>query len=472
MERSLRFVLLGTFTLRFSTGLTGAMLGLYLADLPAYGGPAVDARLVGVFAATFYLSELVLSPIFGILSDRYGHHRIMLYGPIFGGIAVVITGLTAYWYNTGFQVDAQMPVLGLTRLLEGASTAASVPSILGFIALATAGNELLRGKAAARFEGATLAGLGVGFIVAPTLFDQLGANAFYLNAVVYAVSFLIYWGGVKDPAGETESIESTHVGFGRYLALVRSSHVLLLAPTWIALNASIGLWFSQSLFQFSQANPEFPDQFLMSGFSTAQITGAAIAIAVVFGAGLLYWGNRFKTMRRTTIILLGVIGGGVLVLAGFVVNHAGGLIFVVPIGAIVVAAGGLFVMAGATPAALGPAGRHLRALSRRSRRDHGALFGLPGDRPDRRRTDRWVRRLLARDRRDARRDVRPPRGRPHPARPVAAAGARDRRHERGGHRRAARLSGTTPVLYSGDRWRAALTRAGHRSVVQPLGGVP
>ena len=174
MERSLRFVLLGTFTLRFSTGLTGAMLGLYLAKLPAYGGPAVDARLVGVFAAIFYLSELVLSPIFGILSDRTGHHRVMLYGPIFGAVAVVITGLTAYWLNTGFQVDAQLPILGFTRLLEGASTAASVPSILGFIALATAGNELLRGKAAARFEGATLAGLGFGFIVAPTLFAAIG----------------------------------------------------------------------------------------------------------------------------------------------------------------------------------------------------------------------------------------------------------------------------------------------------------
>ena len=112
---------------------------------------------------------------------------------------MVITGLTAYWLNTGFQVDAQLTILGSTRLLEGASTAASVPSILGFIALATAGNELLRGKAAARFEGATLAGLGFGFIVAPTLFAALGADAFYLNAVVYGISFLIYWRGVKDP---------------------------------------------------------------------------------------------------------------------------------------------------------------------------------------------------------------------------------------------------------------------------------
>ena len=92
-----------------------------------------------------------------------------------------------------------------------------MPSILGFIALATAGNEVLRGKAAARFEGATLAGLGVGFIVAPKLFEAIGPTAFFLNAVVYGVSFLIYWRGVKDPAGEAEAVASPHVGCARYV---------------------------------------------------------------------------------------------------------------------------------------------------------------------------------------------------------------------------------------------------------------
>ena len=361
MERSLVAVLAGTFTLRFSTGLTGAMLGLYLADLPTHGGQRIDATIVGVFAATFYVAELVLSPIFGILSDRLGHHRVMLYGPIFGGIAVVLTGLTT-----------QLPILGATRLLEGASTAASVPSILGFIALATAGNELLRGKAAARFEGATLAGIGVGFIVAPKLFEAIGPTAFFLNALIYGASFLIYWAGVKDPAGEREAVAARHVGFRRYLELIRSAHVLLLAPTWIAVNASIGLWFSQSLFQFSKPNPEFPEQALMRGFDANQITLAAIAIAIVFGAGLLYWGNRFKSMRRTTIILYGILGGAVLVGAGLGANHSGGLPLVVPIGAGLLAGAGLFVLAGATPAALGL----LADISERFPGDRGAIMGL------------------------------------------------------------------------------------------------
>ena len=93
MDRSLWAVIGGTFTLRFSTGLTGAMLAVYLATLPEHGGQPVDAFVVGVFAATFYLAELVLSPFFGALSDRIGHHKVMLFGPVFGAVAVILTAL-------------------------------------------------------------------------------------------------------------------------------------------------------------------------------------------------------------------------------------------------------------------------------------------------------------------------------------------------------------------------------------------
>jgi MFS family permease len=353
-------VLAGTFTLRFSTGLTGAMLAVYLARLPEHGGEVVTATTLAILHAMFYIAELVLSPFFGILSDRLGHHRVMLFGPAFGAIAVILTGLTT-----------NLVILGGTRWLEGASTAASVPSILGFIAIVTATDEGLRGKMSARFEGATLLGIGAGFALAPIAFDTFGPSAFFANAVVYGVSFLIFR-TVQDPAGEAKATAAPHVGFSRYLELTRSSHVWLLAPTWIAVNASIGLWFSQSIFQFAQANPRFPDQLLMRGFSAVEISAAAVGIGVLFGAGLLYWGNRFKNTRRTTIILYGILGGAALVAAGIVVNHSAGLPAAVPLGAAAVAAFGLFVLAGATPAALGL----LADISERFPRDRGAIMGL------------------------------------------------------------------------------------------------
>jgi MFS family permease len=367
MGRSLDGVLLGTFTLRFSTGLTGAMLQFYLADLAKRSPLEVTGASVGLLAATFYLAELILSPIFGILSDRYGHHRVMLWGPAFGAVAVVLTALTS-----------NLVVLGATRWLEGASTAASVPAILGFIAIVTAGDEAIRGRAASRFEMATLAGLGLGFICGPTLFAALHAGAFLLNAALYGVSFVIYRVLVTDPEGERAAVAARHGGFGRYRELLTHSHVWLLAPTWVAVNASIGLWFSQSLFQLAKGDPTRPDQWLLQGFGTFQITAAAIVIAVIFGSGILWWGNRFAIFRRTTIILFGIAGGLGLVAGGLIVNHAafgaganpaqGALVAA----AALLAAAGLFVLAGATPAAVGL----LADVSERFPGDRGAIMGL------------------------------------------------------------------------------------------------
>jgi MFS family permease len=369
MDRSLRAVLFGTFTLRFSTGLTGAMLSTYLANLHKIHPEAleVSAVTVGIFAATFYLAELVLSPFFGILSDRLGHHRVMLWGPMFGAVAVVMTALTTNLF-----------VLGATRWLEGSSTAASVPSILGYIAIATAGSEALRGRAASRFEAATLAGIGLGFIVAPGLFALLGPTAFLLNAVFYGGSLAIYYFGVKDPTGEPEAVARAHTSLARYLTLIRQSHVWLLAPTWIAVNAAIGLWFSQSLFQFQRADPRFPDQWLLRGFSALEVTAGAVVIAIVFGIGIFWWGNRFDRYRRTSIIGGGIFGGITLAIAGMVVNHVAfdatsNILFaaLVVIAALVVAAG-LFVLAGATPAAVGL----LADVSEQFPGDRGAIMGL------------------------------------------------------------------------------------------------
>jgi MFS family permease len=370
MDRSLQSVLLGTFTLRFSTGLTGAMLGVYFGEFAVHHPETgeVSALLVGVLAATFYVAELVLSPIFGVLSDRLGHHRVMLWGPIFGAVAVVLTAITG-----------NLLLIGGTRWLEGASTAASVPSILGYIAIATAGNEALRGRAASRFEAATLAGIGAGLIVATKLFEVLGPTAFLLNALFYGVSFAIYYFGVKDPSGEREAVAREHTTFRRYVELVGHSHVWLLAPTWIAVNGAIGLWFSQSIYQFTNDDLPFrATQWLQQGFTNNEVTIGAIAIAIIFGVGILWWGNRFDRWRRTTIILYGIYGGIALAAAGLIVNHAGfgigsdPLLTGLVLAAAAVVAVGLFVLAGATPAAVGL----LADVSEKFPGDRGAIMGL------------------------------------------------------------------------------------------------
>jgi MFS family permease len=369
LVRSLYAVLVGTFTLRFSTGLTGGLLLFYLARLHVdYGGPRVDETTLAMMTASFYAAELVLATPFGLLSDRIGHHRVMQVGPLFGIVAAVLT-----WLSTN------LLVIGGTRLLEGASTAASVPSILGFIAMITAGDELLRGRASARFEGATLAGIGAGAVAAGVLFDGipgvwhgLHRDAFLVNAALYVVSLLIYRYGVADPRGEREAVAAEHGGWRRYATILTSSHVWVLAPTWIAINAALGLWTTQSLFQLiREPDPRFANQALMGGFVGSQIAlGLGIAL-IVFFAGLAFWGERFRRYRRTTIIGYGIGGGAISVVGAALVNH-GASIPLLAVAAGLLAAFGLFVLAGATPAALGL----LADMSEAFPADRGAIMGL------------------------------------------------------------------------------------------------
>ena len=377
MNRSLWAVQAGTFTLRFSTGLTGAMLTFYLAELPKFHG-VLDQLLglgVGVLVgslafaiihASFYASELLLSPLFGVLSDRQGHWKVMQYGPIFGLVAVIIT-----WATTN------IPLIVGTRLLEGAATAASIPSILGFIAVATAADEGLRGKTVARFEAATLAGLLGGFAVAGPLFTWLGPVGFLVNGLVYLVSLAIYRFGVD--RNLEASLEAPHatgsskIDFSRYRRILGQTHVWLLAPTWVAINAVLGLFTTQTIFQLVRApDPRFADQLLMGGFAPLQISiGLAIG-GLLFFAGLIYWGNRFKALRRTTIILYGIGGGALLVVAAVAVNHSAGLGDLLRLAILAPAAFGLFVLAGATPAAIGL----LADVTEAYPDDRGAIMGL------------------------------------------------------------------------------------------------
>lgn len=399
MDRSLWAVLAGTFTLRFSTGLTGAMLTYYLAAFDQHHGvldqllelppsPVPDAFTFGLIAAAFYASELILSPVFGVLSDRRGHWQIMQWGPLFGLVAVVITWATV-----------NVPLILGTRLLEGAATAASIPSILGFIAVATAMDEGLRGKAVARFEAATLAGLLAGFAVAGPLFAILGTTGFLVNGVLYMVSLSIYrWGvdrnletslqaaratsGAGRPEAELEAAGSGGIEAGprpglvdlsRYRAILGRSHVWLLAPTWVAINAVLGLFTTQTIFQLVRTpDAKFADQLLMGGFRPEQISVGLAVAGLLFFAGLLYWGNRFKNLRRTTIILYGVGGGALLVVAAVGINHSTTMptVLLLLLGALAVL--GLFVLAGATPAAIGL----LADVTEAYPEDRGAIMGL------------------------------------------------------------------------------------------------
>jgi predicted MFS family arabinose efflux permease len=227
----------------------------------------------------------------------------------------------------------------------------------------------------ARFEAATLAGLLLGFVIAGPLFEAFGPTAFLANAVVYGVSFAIYKLGVPAHA-EPEPAARGHdpdEGLHRYLRILRGSHVWLLAPTWIAINATLGLYTSQTLFQLvREPDPRFSSQHLMGGFDPLQVSAGLAIAGLLFFAGLFYWGGKFKSMRRTSIIIYGIVGGAVMLTAGAAINHVGANPLPLLLVLVAIAAAGLFVLAGATPAAIGL----LADMTEAYPEDRGAIMGL------------------------------------------------------------------------------------------------
>jgi MFS family permease len=360
-------MLLATFVLRVSTAVTGGLL-LFLVAEHTRGngsGPGVQALLSG----GFYTTELTGAIVFGVLADRYGRKVVMLLGPIFGGIAVFMTGLTTH-----------IPVLFVTRLLEGGSTAASVPSTLGFIAAETAQDERLRGRVVSLFEFVSLGGmLAVGPALSGILWDRLGRTAFFLNCLFYLAALGLYAYGVhevrKDRQVDLAATPVTHENMTspvvRYIRIVTNRKVLLFAPTWLAINAILGLWAIQAPLLLT-GNKHDPGQFLMQGISATSIGIGEAALAVVFGAGLLFWGLTYARFRRTTMLLMGVGAFVVMTFDVLAVNHLGGTstTLLVAFGGVGMVA--LFVMSGATPAALGL----LADVSEGFEEDRSAIMGL------------------------------------------------------------------------------------------------
>jgi MFS family permease len=361
MTASMRALLLGTLTLRTATGTTGALLIVWNKHLNTTGAVSITPVDLATITLAFYVTELIGSPIFGIIADRVGRKPVMLLGPLFGLAAVLLTPFAA-----------TIPLLIGTRLLEGSSTAASVPSILSYVAANTSHDEKLRGRVVTLFEVATLGGLLVaGTALAGPLWEIFGTSAFYINGAIYLLSLALFAYGVKDEHAAPPQHDEGRLR--KYAKLFSQRGILLFVPTWVSINAIIGVWVPQGLnLLLGDAGVDVTGQFLLSGFPFVVITTAFAFVALIGGVGLFFWGNRFANYRRTTILLFGLVAFVVAMAAIFIMNRLTGTDLVLIAALFVAICASMFFIAGATPAALG----FLADVSERYHTDRSAVMGL------------------------------------------------------------------------------------------------
>src|SRR5438874_8668519 len=137
---SLRVAIGSSFILRLAGASTGFLLQLYLKRVVH-----ADANLIGVLSGVYYVTELLLAPMFGAFSDLRGRKPFLVLGPLAGAVAVQIHPLTTI-----------AAILAIGRLLEGVTTAANAPATPGYLADPTSATgpktAAFPGRARGRYE--------------------------------------------------------------------------------------------------------------------------------------------------------------------------------------------------------------------------------------------------------------------------------------------------------------------------------
>jgi MFS family permease len=315
----------------------------------------VTAGIASLVAVTFYASELIGAPIFGAWSDRVGRKPFMLLGPIFGGIAAQLMGVTMV-----------IPVIILVRILQGLSTATAAPATLGYLSAETASSESFRGRVMGFYEAATVVGLALGAAVGGKLHDQFGSVSFTIVAAMYVLA-LVPFLFVRDRA----TVPQPRSGHRKLLTRMLNRRIMRFAPAWLAANAVLGAWFSVG--PFLAAGAPNRAQFLMRGFSPGDIGMAYLVFGILFTAGAITWGFVMPTIGRHATLMIGVGGLGFTSLMLWALNHvpfdATHTLVPLLVGLIMI---GVFVESGFTPAALA----YLAEIAEERAEDRGSVMGV------------------------------------------------------------------------------------------------
>jgi MFS family permease len=351
--RSISLALSGTFVLRCASYAAG-LLVLVSLGIKSRNEADLTAGVASLVAVTFYASELIGAPIFGAWSDRIGRKPFMILGPILGGIAAQLMGLTMV-----------LPVLVLVRMLQGLSTATAAPSTLGFLSSQTATSEKFRGRVMGFYEAATVVGLALGAAVGGKLHDQFGAYSFTIVAGIYVLALLPFL-FVRDRAWVPRVHSHRNV-----LARMLNRRIMRFAPAWLAANAVLGAWFSVG--PFLAAGAPNHAQFLMRGFNAGEIGMAYLVFGIVFTVGTITWGFVMPIIGRQATLLIGVGGLGFTSVCLWALNHVpfDTTHMLVP-ALVVLVLVGIFVESGFTPAALA----YLAEIAEEHAEDRGSVMGV------------------------------------------------------------------------------------------------
>ena len=161
------------FSAMLGVGLVSPLLPLYAQDMGATG------TQLGIIFAAYGISNSVLTPIMGRLSDRRGRKIFLIIGLLFYSII-----------SLGYVWAADVSQLTLVRAIQGAAGAMIIPIAMAYIGdLSPEGEE---GKWTGYANAAFFSGFGIGPLLGGALAERFGINAsFYAMGGLCLLAFLV-----------------------------------------------------------------------------------------------------------------------------------------------------------------------------------------------------------------------------------------------------------------------------------------
>jgi len=156
----------------------GVLIPLEPFLVDAFGA---SGRALGTLVAIYALTQLIFSPLWGALSDRYGRKPLLVLGALGNAIALTMFGFAS-----------QLWMLFLARFLSGLFGSATLPTAMAYISDSTSEEERGGGM------GIIAAAMGTGMVLGPGIGGWLGGRSlslpFFIAAglsLLAAVSILV-----------------------------------------------------------------------------------------------------------------------------------------------------------------------------------------------------------------------------------------------------------------------------------------
>jgi MFS family permease len=382
---SLTATIIATLLVRIAGRISFIILGFYL------GAHFASATIVVIVLETFYISELLVAPTIGSLSDRLGRKPFLILAPILAALATTCLLLAARLFPrpTPDVFDLNLVILLLIilagRLLEGAATGTNVPSTLGYLTDVTIGSERLRGRVVTAFEIVTVGGMALAIPLGGMVSSRLDTWGFLVVIALHLATLLLIFFLVKESNQKEETGQHRNAAgaFLDGLTVIRHKRIYTFLPAWFSVNALVGAWTVLITIMLSYPNPaadaRHPAQLLYGGFSKMESTLWVGLFALVFLVGMGLWLLFLHRIRRTTIMLIGLSGLALSMIVLCIVNGLAEnpqslsesaraiILALVPLALI-----GILLLSGFTPVALTQMGAIAETLPGK----RGAVMGL------------------------------------------------------------------------------------------------